>query len=107
MVTLTFRVLVVGDQIFLICSLKNHMTFFLAFLVKILELNFLESPAENIENATFIFSKMSFFCFFALVYTLNHNFCNETMVWEKSIKAVFNQEFKKNISPKLAKLDKM
>ena len=40
-------------------------------------------------------SHMSLFCFFALVYTLNHNFCNETTVWEKSIEDFFYQELKK------------
>jgi hypothetical protein len=47
---------------------------------------------------------MSSFCSFALVHTLKHFFLNETTVWEKSIKALFDQELKKNISPRLAQL---
>jgi hypothetical protein len=67
MPTLTFRV---GDHIFFICYSKNHMTWFCdfwskifgnilkIFLIscsKILKLIFLESPAENIDNAVFYF----------------------------------------------------
>jgi hypothetical protein len=47
---------------------------------------------------------MSSFCFLALVHPLNHNFSNETTGWEKAIEALFNQELKKYISIKLAKL---
>jgi hypothetical protein len=65
MATLTFCV---GDHIFLICYSKNHMSWFCdfwskifgnitkIFLIscsKIFKLIFLESPAENIKNATF------------------------------------------------------
>jgi hypothetical protein len=50
MATFTFRV---GDDIFIICSLKDHMTRFLDFWSKILQLIILESPAEIIENTTF------------------------------------------------------
>jgi hypothetical protein len=51
-----------------------------------------------------LYLNMSSFCFFALVYTLNDNFCNETTVWKYSIEALFYQEFKKFLPPKLAKL---
>jgi hypothetical protein len=47
---------------------------------------------------------MSSFCSFAFVHTLDHNFLNETTVWEKSTEALFNRELKKNISPTLAQL---
>jgi hypothetical protein len=30
--------------------------------------------------------------FFALVYTLNHNFCNETTAWEKSVESLVYQK---------------
>jgi hypothetical protein len=65
--TLAFRV---SKQIFLMCYLKNHMTEFCDFwskifgnilkifvisCSKIFKLIFLESPAENIENAAFYF----------------------------------------------------
>jgi hypothetical protein len=67
MATLTFRV---GDHIFFICNLKNHMTWFGDFWSKIIgnilkifliscsktfKLIFLESPAEIMKNATFYF----------------------------------------------------
>jgi hypothetical protein len=68
MATLTFRV---GDHIFFIWSLKNHMTFVWDFLskifgniLKIFKLIFLESPAKIIENATFYFFKICP-CFFS------------------------------------------
>ena len=48
------------------------------------------------------YSNMSSFCFFALVYTLNHNFCNKTTVLEKPIGALFYLKLKK-ISPKFGK----
>jgi hypothetical protein len=51
-----------------------------------------------------LYSNMAWFCFFALVYTLNHTFWNETTVWQKSIKALFYSELKKMITLKLAKL---
>jgi hypothetical protein len=106
MATLTFRV---GDHMFFTCNLKNHMTWFFDFWSKIIgnilkifliscsqifKIILLESPAENIQNATFYFIQI---CSFALVYTLNHNFCKETTVWEKSIKALFNPELKKQL----------
>ena len=65
--TLTFHV---GDQIFFICYLKNHMTWFcdfwskifgnilkifLIFCSKIFKLIFLVSSVKNIENATIYF----------------------------------------------------
>ena len=65
MVTFTFRL---GDHIFFICSLKNHMTWFSDFWSKIIrnilkifliscskifKLIFLESLAENIGNGYF------------------------------------------------------
>jgi hypothetical protein len=97
MATLTFRV---GDHIFFICYLKNHLTWFGDFWSKIIEIIskifliscsktfkfiFLELPAEIIKNAIFyFFSNMSWFCFFALVHTLNYNFLNETTVRAKT-----------------------
>jgi hypothetical protein len=119
MATLTFRV---GDHIIFICYLKNHMIWFCDFRSKLIgnilkiflissskicKLVFLESSAENIENATFyyLYSNMFLFCFFALVYTLNHTFSNKTTVWQKSIKALFYSELKKIYHTlKLAKL---
>jgi hypothetical protein len=45
-----------------------------------------KSQAKNFGNATFLlYSNMSSFCFFALVYTLNHTFSNETTVWPSFI----------------------
>ena len=76
--------------------LENILKIFLIFRSKIFKLIFLESSAENIKNTTFFYSNMSSFYFFALVNTLNHNFCNKTTVWEKSIEALFNPEFKEN-----------
>ena len=53
------------------------------------------------EGHLWLYSNMSSFCFFALVYTLNHNFCHETMVWEKPIEALFYPELKKNFDRNL------
>jgi hypothetical protein len=105
MATLTFRVV---DHIFFICYLKNHMTFFWDFwsklfgnilkislisCSKIFKLIFLKSPAKNIAIAIFyFFSNIPSVCLFAIGHTLNHNFCNETTVWEKSVKALVNRK---------------
>jgi hypothetical protein len=51
-------------------------------------------------------SNISSFCFFALVYTLNHNFCNETTVWQKSIKALFYPEIKKKYFTEICQIGK-
>jgi hypothetical protein len=105
MATLFFCVV---DHIFFICYLNNQMTWFCDFWSKIIgnilkiflifKLIFLESSAENIQNATFYFIQI------CPRFALNHNFCNDTTVWEKSIKALFYPKLKKIISPKLAKL---
>jgi hypothetical protein len=42
-----------------------------------------------------LYLNMSSFCFFAIVFTLNPNFSNETRVWQKSIKALFIQNLEK------------
>jgi hypothetical protein len=80
----TFRV---GGNIFFIFSLKNHMTWFCDFWSKIFEnilkifsflvqkfskLFFWNKRRKILRMQFFIFSKMSSFCFVALVHT--HNF---------------------------------
>jgi hypothetical protein len=42
-------------------------------------------------------SNMSLFCFYALVYTLDHTFSNKTTVQQKSIVALFYSKLKKKI----------
>jgi hypothetical protein len=53
-----------------------------------------------------LYQNRSSFCFFALVYTLNHNFSNETTVWQKSIKAFFYPELKKFYHTESCKIGK-
>jgi hypothetical protein len=53
-----------------------------------------------------LYSNMSSFCFLALVYTLNHNFCKETTVWQKSIEALFYPELKKNYFTEICQIGK-
>ena len=112
MSTLTFRV---GNHIFI---LKNHITWFCDFWPKIFG-NILKFSSFSVQKIFYLFfwnhklnywewhllfySNTSSFWLFALVYTLNHNFCNETTVRQKSIKALFYRELKKFITPKLAK----
>ena len=43
-----------------------------------------------------LYLNMLSFCFFALVYTLNHTFLNENTVCAKCTLALFNQKLKKN-----------
>jgi hypothetical protein len=59
----------------------------------VFKLIFWESLAENSENAHFNFNEICPRFVSSLFFnTLNHNFCNKTTVWQKSIKALFNPE---------------
>ena len=108
--TLTFRV---GDHIFSSCSLKNHMTFFWDFWSKLFgnilkifliscskffKLIFLNSPAKK-KGMPFFYFVLIFPRFFS-----SHNFLKKNTVLEKSIEALFNQELRNSIWPKLAEL---
>jgi hypothetical protein len=82
-----------SDHILFICYFKNHMTFFLEFSVETIWKYFGSSPhfLFKIFQTNFsgilswkywewllsLYSNISSFSFFALVYTLNHTFCNE------------------------------
>jgi hypothetical protein len=92
MATLTFRL---GDHIYFICSLKNHMTWFSDFwskiirnisknflisCSKILKLIFLESLNENMKNTTFYFIQICprflsspWFILSTLIFAANHS----------------------------------
>jgi hypothetical protein len=74
---------------------------FSSFLVQ--KVIFQKSLAKNIVNATFYFFQICPFFFFALVHTINHNFCNETTVWAKSVESLVNKNKQKFILLELAK----
>ena len=62
---------------------KNFQTYF-----------FWNHQLKILRMPPFILFKYATFCFFALVYALNHNFCKETTVWEKYIEVLCNPELK-------------
>jgi hypothetical protein len=107
MTTLTFRV---GDHIFFIWYLKIMCHFIGIFgrnYWKYLE-NFPHFLFKNFKTYSYwilswkywewllsLYSNMSSFCFFALVYTLNRIFWSKTTVWQKSIEALFYPKLNK------------
>jgi hypothetical protein len=100
---------------------ENHMTWFCDFWPKIIgniskisliSVQKFQTYFSGIiswkywECHLLLYSNMSSFCFFVLVYTLNHNFCNETTVWQKSIEALFYPELKKNYFTEICQIGK-
>ena len=89
---------------------KSYDTF-LEFLVETIWKYFEKFPFEitglkYCECHLLLYSNMSLFCFLALVHPLNHNFLNETTVWEKSIEALLNQELNNFYSTETCQIDK-
>jgi hypothetical protein len=114
MATSTFRV---GDHIFFICYLKNHMTWicdfwskmfgnilkiFLISCSKILILVFWIHRQKILRIPLLFLSNISLVCFFTLGHTLNHNYPNKLRFGRNKLKAslIENKEmlFDSNLS---------